>query len=147
MNFKEKDMFLGEKYRLEIRWKKVVYEKEDFCKLEGCYFSGPALANAEMIQSNDYINLDFCGQYSIITTNVYVAKFSWGQVIYNGDGTVTLKDATMAHDKDLHRVPKLRDNDYIVIDTKDHEAEVHYLNLVYKSYIVDSNSELYNFRK
>lgn len=140
-------MLLGEKYRLDVRWKKAIYEKEDMCKLEGCYFSGPALSDAEMVQSNDYINLDFCGQYSIITKNVYVVKFSWGQVIYNGDGIITLKDAVMSHDKGFHKVPKLSDNDYIVIDTKDHEADVHYLNLVYKSYIINANSEMYSFRK
>lgn len=140
-------MLLGEKYRLEIHWKKANYEKENMCKLEGCYFSGPALTDAEMVQSNDYINLDFCGQYSIITKNVYVAKFSWQQAIYSGDGTIELKDVIMSHDIDFNKVPKLYDNDYIVIDTKDHESDVHHLNLVYKSYLINADSEMYNFRK
>jgi len=140
-------MKLGEKYRLEIHWDKVVYEKEDLCDLKGCCFSGPALAFAQQIQPNDYINLDFCGQYSIITNNAYVAKFFWGEVIYNEDRTITLKDATMSHDSDFHKVPKLENSDYIVIDTKDHEADVHHLNLVYKSYVINTHNDLYIFRK
>ena len=140
-------MRLGEKFRLEIHWDKAVYEKEDMCKLEGCYFSGPALSIAQQIQPNEHINLDFCGQYSIITKNAYVAKFSWGEVIYNSNNTITLKDATMSHDSDFHRVPKLNNNDYIVVDTENHQFEIHHLNLVYKSYVINAENDLYNFKR
>jgi len=140
-------MKLGEQYRLEIRWKKAVYRIEGACEFEDCYFSGPALAIAQQVQGNEHINLDFCGQYSIITNNVYVARFSWGDVVYNSNNTITLKDAIMAHDVDFHKVPKLNDSDYIVIDTKDHEVDIHHLNLVYKSYVINAQNDLYNFRK
>ena len=142
------DKFMvSEKYRLELHWESVKYEAKDYCKLVNAYFSGPALSVAEKIQGNDHINLDFFEQYSIITRNAYVAKFSWGDVIYNKDNTITLKDAVISHDKDLHKVPKLHDKDYIVIDTKDHEADVHHFNLVYRSYVVNENFVMYNFRK
>jgi hypothetical protein len=140
-------MKLGEKFRLEIHWDKAIYEKENMCKLQDCYLSGPALAIAQQVQSNEYISLDFCGQYSIITHNAYVAKFSWGEVIYNANKTITLKDAAMSHDTDFHRVPKLNDNDYIIVDTQDHQVDIHHLNLVYKSYVINAENDLYNFRK
>jgi len=115
--------------------------------LDDAYFSGPVLSIAERIQGNDSINLDFFEQYPIITRNAYVAKFSWGNVIYNKNNTITLKDAIISHDKDLHKVPQLHDNDYIVIDTKNHESEVHHFNLVYRAYVVNENFIMYNFRK
>jgi len=138
-------MLLGEKYRLELHWKKTVYEKEGTCRIEGAYFSGPALKMAEKINSGDSINLDFYKQYIVFVKNVYVAVMGWEEVVYNSDGTVTLKDAVIIHDTELNRVPKFRDTDYIVIDTQKHEAATHYMHLVYESFVVDENGELYKF--
>jgi len=136
---------LSERYRLEIHWKKAVYEKEGVCRLEGAYFSGPALRIAEKIKSNDSINLDFYKQYIILVKDVYVAVFGWGEVVYNQNGTVTLKDAVILHDTELNRVPKLKDKDYIVIDTQKHEASTHRLHLVYESFVINENGDLYKF--
>jgi hypothetical protein len=47
----------------------------------------------------------------------------------------------------LNVVPKLKNNDYIIIDTSKHEDEEHLYNLVYTSYLVNENGELYNFRE
>ncbi len=138
---------ISEKYSLELHWGTVKYEVDGYCKLVNAYFSGPALSIAEKINENDHINLDFFEQYPIITRNVYVAKLSWKTVNYNKDGTITLNNAYISQDTDLHKVPKLSDRDYIVIDTKDHEAEVHHFNLVYRSYVVNENYEMYNFIK
>jgi len=136
---------LSERYRLELHWKKAVYEQEGICKLEGCCFSGPALQMAERINSNDSINLDFYRQYVILVKNVYVAKLSWATVVYNKDNTVSLKDAKITHDTELNKTPKFKNDDYIVIDTKKHEASTHHLHLVYESFVVNENGELYRF--
>jgi len=109
-------MFLGERYKLELHWEKVKYEQDGMCKLIGAYFSGPVLSNAEKINDNDNIKLDFFTQYLVFVKNVYVGDLSWGEVTYK-DKKVILKDAIITHDKELNKVPKLRDTDYLVIIT------------------------------
>lgn len=138
-------MLLGEKYRLELHWKKAIYENSGVCKLIDAYFFGPALQIAEKINENDSINIDFYKQYIIFVKNIYVVKLSWQEVAYNKDGTVSLKDAKLTHYSELNRVPRLKDSDYLVIDTQNHEAAVHHLNLVYVSYVVNENGVLYKF--
>jgi len=114
--------------------------------LQNAYFSGPALSDAVQLNSNDYIMLDFYSQYLVFVKNVYVAKFSWGEVVYNGDKTITLKNAKVTHDTELNKVPKLRNHDYLVIDTSDHVVEKHGFSLLYKTYVIDADDEFYNFR-
>lgn len=137
---------LGERYRLEVRWKEVKYERSGICKLVDAYFSGPVLKEAEKINDNDSIMLDFYNQYVIFVKNVYVGKLSWKAVIYSGDGTITITDAQITHDTELNRVPQLKDDDYLVIDTSNHEIEVHAFNLLYTTYVVNAAGELYDFR-
>jgi len=140
-----KDFLISERYRLELRWEKASYERDGLCKLENACFSGPALSIAEKINNNDSINLDFYKQYLVFVKNVYVAKLSWGEVVYNKNNTVMLKDALVSHDTELNRVPKLSDTDYIVIDTAKHEADVHQFHLVYDSFVINENGQLYKF--
>lgn len=140
-------MKLGEKYRLELHWEKAVYEKEGFCNLKTATFSGPALSDAEEVQPNDEILLDFYSQYMVLVKNVYVAKLSWGKVIYNKDKTISLSDAKISHDSELNRVPKLKDTDYLVIDTSNHEVSIHRFNLTYRTYVVNESGEPYNFKR
>ena len=136
---------LSERFRLELKWKKAIYEIEGVCKLNGAYFCGPALVEALQLNNNDHIMLDFFVQYMVLVNNVYVAKLSWGEVVYNGDGTISLKDAIITHDTELNRVPKLKDNDYLVIDTENHEVEKHLFNMLYKTFVVNETTSLYMF--
>lgn len=135
----------SDRYRLELHWKSIVYERDGVCKLSGACFSGPALVEADKINSNDNIMLDFFHQYIILVENVYIAKFSWGEVVYNKNDTVTLKNALITHDTELNKVPKLSDTDFLVIDTSDHESETHQFNLLYKTYVVNTDAQLYKF--
>lgn len=135
---------LGEKFRLELHWEKVVYEKDGVCFLKGAYFSGPVLKQAQKLNNNDHILLDFFQQYFVVVNNVYVAKLSWGEVEYNNN-VVVLKEAKILHDTELNKAPKLNDNDYLVIDTKGHEVEEHPFNPVYKTYVVNNDTQLYRF--
>lgn len=136
---------LVDRYKLELHWKKVTYNKEGICRFTGAYFSGPALADAEKLNDKDHIMLDFFSQYLYLVKGVYVAKFSWGSVSYNKDGSISLKKTSMTHDSELNRVPKLKDTDYLVIDTNGHDTERHPFNPVYKTYVVNSDTSLYKF--
>ena len=136
---------LAEMYRLEVHWGKVLYEQDGVCRLVGAYLSGPALSIADKINSNDKISVDFYKQYYLIVKNVYVATLSWGDVIYNDKGVVLLEDAALTHNNTLNKAPKLKDTDYFIIDTQNHEAATHVFNLVYTTYVVDGDGVLYVF--
>lgn len=139
------EFIFSDRYRLELYWKTSTYEQEGICKLSGAYFSGPALTEADKINDNDSIMLDFFHQYIILVENVYVAKFSWGEVVYNKDGTVTLKNSLIVHNTELNKVPKLSNTDRLIIDTSKHETDLHQYNLVYKTYVVNVDTQLYKF--
>lgn len=140
-------MLLGEIYRLELHWKKVLRPNAGIMHLTDAYFSGPALAQADKINDNDTIKLDFCSQLVILIKNVYVADLHWNEVIYNKNGTITLKNAVIKYDPSLKSIPNLENKDHLVIDTSGHENEKHLYNLLYPTYVVDRDSELYNYRK
>lgn len=135
---------LFDRYRLELHWGSVTYEKDGVCSLRNVYFFGPALKEAQVINENDHIMLDFFKQYIILVKNIYVAKLSWKQVEYKND-KVLLKEVFITHSSELNRVPKLKSNDYLVIDTNGHDTKEHQFNLVYKTYVVNEDTELYKF--
>jgi hypothetical protein len=135
---------LSDRYRLELHWGSITYE-EGFCEFNRAYFSGPALQEALKLNYEDHIMLDFFSQYLILVTSPYVGKFSWQGPNYRADGTILFDKAVMIHEDELNKVPKLNSNDYLVIDTKGHEVEEHPYNLVYKTYVVNEDTQLYNF--
>lgn len=137
---------ISERYRLELHWESVDYETEGVCKLNKAYFSGPALNIANEINPNEFIYLDFCDQYYILTKRVYVAKFSWSKVEYGKDGNVYLYDTSISHNTLTNIVPKFNDGDYIVINTDGHQEENHHYSLVYKSYVINRDGQEYSFR-
>lgn len=140
-------MLLGERYRLELHWKKVLRPKAGIMYLTDAYFSGPALAQADEINSDDTIRLDFCSQLVILIKSVYVADLYWGEVVYNKNKTITLKDARIEYDPELKGIPNLEKKDYLVIDTAGHENEKHLYNLLYPTYVIGKDSELYDYRR
>ena len=139
------EFIFSDRYRLELHWKSTVYEQDGVCKLNGACFSGPSLVEAVRINDNDNIMLDFFHQYIILVENVYVARFSWGEVVYNKDDTITLKNALITHDTQLNKVPKLSDTDFLILDTSNHESETHQFNPLYKTYVVNTDVQLYKF--
>lgn len=137
---------ISEKYTLKLSWDKAIYNNTGECLLVNAKFSGPALSIANKINSHEHINLDFYNQYLIFVTNVYIGKFSWGEVVYNKDNTVALFNAMLTHDSELNNVPKLKNTDFILIDTSAHEESKHAYSLVYTSYVVNADGVLYDFR-
>lgn len=139
------EFIFSDRYRLELHWNSTTYKRDGVCKLNGAYFSGPALVEADKINSNNNIMLDFFQQYIILVENVYVAKLSWGEVVYNKNDTVTLKNSIITHNTELNRVPKLLNTDFLIIDTSNHETEIHQFNPLYKTYVVNTDTQLYKF--
>ena len=136
---------ISEKYRLELHWSKVKYNRDQIATLDGCYFSGPVLREVWQLNQKDYIDLDFAGQYIIFVDSYYVARLSWNSVNHTPDkiflGKVALKNLN------LNSVPKLNNNDYIVIDTQDHEDYKHKFNMVYPSYLIRDDGQQYDFKE
>ena len=64
---------LSERFRLELHWKKVLRPRAGEMHLTEAFFSGPVLSQAEQVNSNDSIRLDFCSQLVVLTRAVYVA--------------------------------------------------------------------------
>ena len=138
----------SEKFRLELKWDKTLYLKEGECSFEGAFFTGPVLQIAQKINVNDFIMLDFYSQYLLLVHGVYVAKFSWGEVVYSEDGAKAfLKDALLSHNTELNNVPNLEDSDYFVIDTGNHTVDKHSFNMLYKTILVNTDNNLYKFGK
>lgn len=138
---------LSERYRLELHWSKVLRPKAGEMHLVGAYFSGPALAQADKINDNDTIRLDFCSQLVVLVKSVYVGDLKWGEVVYNKNGTIALKNARVEYDSELKGIPNLETKDHLVIDTSGHENDKHLYNLLYPTYVVDRSSELYDYRR
>jgi len=138
---------LSERYRLEIHWDSVEKDSEyGILIFRNAYFSGPALNIADKINDKDEIRLDFCSQYTILVKNVYTATFAWEGVTYK-DKKIYLNKAVMTYDKDIENIPVLKNDDYIVIDTRNHENEKHYVNMFYTAIAVNKENEMYNFRR
>lgn len=136
-------MLLSERYRLEIHWNKIVYEQNEVAKIFGCYLSGPAVKEAAKMNGVDSIALDFANQYIVLLPHYYVAKLSWNGINQTPEKIVLLN--TILEGKHINSIPKLRDNDYIVIDTQNHEDAKHFYHPTYSSYLIRYDGELYNF--
>ncbi len=140
------NFLLSEMFRLELKWKGVDYTESGICKLIGAYFTGPVLQVAQKLNEKDFMFLDFYSQYINLVKGTYVAKFSWEGIKYSDDGkTICLSNAFLIHEEELNNVPNLKLDDYFAIDTQDHVVEKHGRNLVYKTYLINSDSSLYRF--
>jgi hypothetical protein len=116
------------KYKLELRWKSVEY-KEELALLTGAYFSGPVLKDTAQIRENDQLTLDLTTQHKIFIPDYYQAVLKWKSVEYKGEN-VYLGEASV-QGKHLNSIERLRDNDWLLIDCKDHEHTKHAYHLVY----------------
>jgi hypothetical protein len=125
-----------EKYRLELHWSSVKYIEKGVIKLIGAYFSGPVLSEVNSIKQEDFIDLDFTSQYSKLVSSFHIARLSWFSARRpGGAGKIELGNPIIATEYE-NEISKLKDKDYVVIDTSDHEEKTHANNLVYKSFIV-----------
>jgi len=133
----------AERYRLDIRWSKVSYITKGLAELKGCYLSGPVLAELDKVNEEDYIYLDFSAQYKAVVPAYYIVKLYWRGVEYRKD--VILFKYARLENKFLNFVPKLKSDDFILIDTSNHVDDKHAMYLTYEAYLLNNNSELYMF--
>jgi len=134
---------ISEKFRLEIHWKKVRYEIDQIALIEGCYLSGPVLKEAAKLNDQDFIDLDFVNQYLVFVDHYYIARLSWDGVEYKPN-KIFLKNVRLEN-INLNVVPKLNNNDYVVVDAKNHEEEKHAYHFVYPAYLIKQDGTLYDF--
>ena len=136
---------ISDRYRLELRWNEIIYKEDQKAVLKGCCFCGPVLGELLELNQEDSIELDFVNQYYVFIESFYIAKLSWSGARYTPDKIFL--DNVLLENKHLNVVPKLNNEDYIVIDTTKHEDEEHLYNLVYTSYLVRKDGTLYNFKE
>ena len=134
---------LSDKYRLNLKWKSVEY-KDCVCYFKEAYFFGPVLKLAEKIEPNNNINLDFYKHYFVIVENVYIGKLSWGEVVYKKD-RVYIKDCRITHKTEINKVPKLKNSDMLVVDCGLHERETHDFHPNYNTYVLNEDSQVYDY--
>jgi len=134
---------ISEKFRLEIHWNKVIYKQDGVATIEGCYLTGPVLKEVSQLNEKDGISLDFANQYRFFVPSYYIANLIW-QGVKHTSNKIFLYNTVLTN-KYVNSVPKLNNDDYIVVDTKNHEDEKHQRNLTYPSYLIKYDGEIYNF--
>lgn len=139
----ESKMLLSEKFRLEIHWDKSIYNQDGVVKFEECYLSGPAVKEVEQMNQKDSITMDFSNQYRIFINDFYTAIFFWDGVRQTSEKIYLYN--VMLKNKYMNSVPRLKDDDYIVVDTKNHVPEKHPFFLIYPSFLIRADGELYKF--
>ena len=116
-------MAVLDKYRLELHWESVSYNRDDVAVLKGAYFSGPVLKDAEELQEEDQLTLDMSEQHRIFApvTDFYHAVLYWKGVVYKGD-KIFLKKARV-EGKYISSLEKLENQDWVLIDCKEHDTK------------------------
>ncbi len=136
---------IAEQYRLEIHWNSVRYTKEGEASLIECYLDGPVIKEVATMNQEDSIALDFGNQYKVFVQQHYIAYLSWRGVRHTPN-KIHLDNVVLTN-KFTNSVPKLNGKDFIVVDTRNHEDTKHGYHLTYPAYLINKNSELYNFRR
>jgi len=134
---------IGERYRLEIRWQKAIYNQNGESKLVGCCFTGPVIKEVDSLNEEDSMSLDFFNQYRIFVPSYYIANLSWRGVRF-AENKIELDNVKLKN-KYINSVPKLKNDDFIVVDTSNHTEEKHHLFLTYPAYLLRFDGELYKF--
>lgn len=134
---------ISEKFRLDIRWEEVKYKTEGVAIIKNCYLCGPVLKEVVQLNEKDHISLDFVNQYVILVKNFYIATLYWEGIKYSLD-KIFLNKARLEN-RNINAVPNLKKDDYIAVDTKDHNEENHMYHLTYPAYVLKVDGSLYNF--
>jgi hypothetical protein len=129
------------KYRLELHWDSVEYAEDDRAVFKGAYFTGPVLSDAAQINDDDELILDITKQHVILAAmeDFYQAVLKWKGVDYKDD-KVFLKECWVKG-KYVNSLEKLENDDWILIDCREHEEENHPFLLVYWAEIYKKEKE------
>ena len=132
-------MRILEKYRLELHWDTVEYNRDDVAVLKGAYFEGPVLQEAVQLNEEDSLVMDMTNQHMIFMPDYYQATLSWKGVVYK-EGRIYFKE-THIKGKYVNSIETLKDNDWILMDCKEHEMATHVFHLVYWAEVRNSEQE------
>lgn len=135
---------IKEKYKLYLKWDKAVIQ-QDRLALVGANFSGPATKDMLKLVENDFILLDLTAQCFPVVGTFFIMKFSWGRVQYQLE-KIDLFSACF-HTLDIKKHLDLFDDDYMLIDTSNHEPLEHGKNLTYKTTVYDAYHNLAVFER
>lgn len=129
------------KYRLELHWDSVEIAEDDRAVLKGAYFTGPVLSDAAQINDDDQLTLDMTKQHAILAPmkDYYQAVLKWKGVDYKDD-KVFLKEVWL-RGKYVNTLEKLENDDWILIDCREHEEISHPFLLVYWAEIYKKEKE------
>ncbi len=132
-------MKIKEKYKLGLRWSGLDKNKEDVCSLFGACFFGPVVKHA-IIKDSDSIVMDFTPQYSKIVSKYYFVTLRWGSANLSRE-KIYLRDVYLTGEC-VSKLSNIDKTDYILIDTEDHEEEVHMFNLVYRGWVLNNEGKV-----
>ena len=110
-----------DKYRLELHWNSVTYNREDVAIFEGAYFCGPVFKDAEKLRDEDELIVDMTDQHQILIPEYYQAVLRGKGVEYERD-RVFLKEAFL-RGKHVNAVETLGNNDWLLIDCTAHDVQ------------------------
>jgi len=127
------------KYRLELHWDTVEYIRDDVARLKGAYFEGPVLQDSAKLNENDSLILDMTKQHMIFMPDYYQSTLRWEGVDYK-DNRIYLKEVSIKG-RYVNSIETLQDNDWIMIDCREHEMETHVFHLVYWAEVQNSEKE------
>lgn len=132
-------MKIKEKYMLGLRWSGLDKNKEDVCSLSGACFFGPVVKDA-VIKDNDSIVIDFTPQYSKVISKYYFVTLRWGSVNIARE-KIYLRDVYLTGEY-VSKISNIDKTDYILMDTEDHEEDVHMFNLVYRGCVLNNEGKV-----
>lgn len=127
------------KYRLELHWDSVEYNRDDVAVLKNAYFEGPVLKEAAQLNEDDSLVLDMTNQHMIFIPDFYQSTLWWKGVVYKDD-RIYLKEAHIKG-KYVNSIETLKDTDWVLIDTQEHEQATHVFHLVYWAEVRNSEKE------
>ena len=132
-------MRILEKYRLELHWDTVEYNRDDVAVLKGAYFEGPVLQEAAQLNEEDSLIMDMTSQHMIFIPDYYQATLSWKGIDYK-EGRIYFKEAHIKG-KYVNSIETLKDTDWVLMDCKEHEMATHVFHLVYWAEVHNSEQE------
>lgn len=130
-------MIFLHKYRLELHWDSMIRVSGSLIILKGPRFTGPALAEAAKINSNDSIRLDVSEQIYSFMGAWGVISLNWGEVLKRVPGSIYFDEASL-HSSMFKLPTYIDESGFLVIDTSKHEEEIHAFNMNYDAFFVDS---------
>jgi hypothetical protein len=138
-------MKIKQKYTLYFDWENIRYE-DSVAAFDRAFFHGPVMENANRIEPNTYIDLDFtpqnlssCGLF--IPENFYIARLSWGDVKYHEDNVVELFNCTLSHNKG-GTLRNLQDGQYFILNCERHEETIHHKFLTYEVWVMNNEDNV-----